>query len=100
MFGSAGQPDGGAMALSSSQRPMRVLGIDPRLTRCGRGGVAGTPGRTLTMVEVGVARTPADDEISQRLLALEREFEAWMTTHQPGAVAGVRGFSQRTMQTE
>jgi len=87
------------MALSSSQRPMRVLGIDPGLTRCGLGVVDGTPGRTLTMVEVGVARTPADDEISQRLLALEREFEAWMTTHQPDAVAVERVFSQRNVQT-
>ncbi|HEX3751709.1 MAG TPA: crossover junction endodeoxyribonuclease RuvC [Streptosporangiaceae bacterium] len=78
---------------------MRVLGIDPGLTRCGLGVVDGTPGRALTMVEVGVARTPADDEISQRLLALEREFEAWMTTHQPDAVAVERVFSQRNVQT-
>ena len=87
------------MALNASQRPMRVLGIDPGLTRCGLGVVDGTPGRTLTMVEVGVARTPADDEISQRLLALEQEFEAWMTTHQPDAVAVERVFSQRNVQT-
>jgi crossover junction endodeoxyribonuclease RuvC len=78
---------------------MRVLGIDPGLTRCGLGVVDGTPGRALTMVEVGVARTPADDEISQRLLALEQEFEAWMTTHQPDAVAVERVFSQRNVQT-
>jgi crossover junction endodeoxyribonuclease RuvC len=51
------------------------------------------------MVEVGVARTPADDEISQRLLALEQQFEAWMTTHQPDAVAVERVFSQRNVQT-
>src|ERR1700684_328033 len=100
MFGrSVCPPDGGAMVLSYSQRPMRVLGIDPGLTRCGLGVVDGTPGRTLTMVEVGVARTPADDEISQRLLALEEMVEAWMTTHQPDAVAGERVFSQRNVQT-
>jgi crossover junction endodeoxyribonuclease RuvC len=87
------------MALSYSQRPMRVLGIDPGLTRCGLGVVDGTPGRKLTMVEVGVARTPADDEISQRLLALEEMFEAWMTAHQPDAVAVERVFSQRNVQT-
>ncbi len=87
------------MALSYSQRPMRVLGIDPGLTRCGLGVVDGTPGRALTMVEVGVVRTPADDEISQRLLALEEMFEAWMTTHQPDAVAVERVFSQRNVQT-
>ncbi len=87
------------MALSASQRPMRVLGIDPGLTRCGLGVVDGTPGRALTMVAVGVARTPADDEISQRLLALEQQFEAWLTEHQPDAVAVERVFSQRNVQT-
>jgi crossover junction endodeoxyribonuclease RuvC len=92
------------MALSSTrspaaQRPMRVLGIDPGLTRCGLGVVDGTPGRALAMVDVGVARTPADDEISQRLLALEQQFEAWMTEHQPDAVAVERVFSQRNVQT-
>ena len=87
------------MALSSAQRPMRVLGIDPGLTRCGLGVVDGTPGRALTLVDVGVARTPADDEVSQRLLALEEKFEAWMTEHQPDAVAVERVFSQRNVQT-
>jgi crossover junction endodeoxyribonuclease RuvC len=87
------------MALSASQRPMRVLGIDPGLTRCGLGVVDGTPGRALTMVGVGVARTPANDEISQRLLALEQQFEAWLTEHQPDAVAVERVFSQRNVQT-
>ena len=87
------------MALSSSQRPMRVFGVDPGLTRCGLGVVDGTPGRALTLVAVGVARTPADDDISQRLLALEQQFEAWLTEHQPDAVAVERVFSQRNVQT-
>ena len=78
---------------------VRILGIDPGLTRCGLGVVDGTPGRTLTMVEVGVARTPAEDEISQRLLALEEIFEAWMTAHQPDAVAVERVFSQLNVRT-
>src|ERR1700761_2912231 len=87
------------MALSSSQRPMRVFGVDPGLTRCGLGVVDGTPGRALTLVAVGVARTPADDDISQRLLALEQQFEAWLTEHQPDAVAVERGFSQHNVRT-
>ena len=87
------------MALSSSQRPMRVFGIDPGLTRCGLGVVDGTPGRALTLVSVGVARTPADDEISRRLLALEEQFEAWLTEHQPDAVAVERVFSQHNVRT-
>ena len=50
---------------------MRVLGVDPGLTRCGLGVVEGALGRPLRMVAVGVVRTPADAPTSaQRLLAL------------------------------
>ena len=39
---------------------MRVLGVDPGLTRCGVGVVEGSIGRPLTMVDVGVVRTTTD----------------------------------------
>ena len=39
---------------------MRVLGVDPGLTRCGVGVVDGSIGRPLTLVDVGVVRTTAD----------------------------------------
>ena len=48
---------------------VRVLGVDPGLTRCGVGVVDGVAGRPLTMVGVGVVRTPADAEIGHRLVA-------------------------------
>ena len=35
---------------------MRVLGIDPGLTRCGMGVVDGSVGRPLTLVDVNVLR--------------------------------------------
>ena len=87
------------MALTHSQRPVRVLGIDPGLTRCGLGVVDGAPGRALSLVQVGVARTPAGDDIGARLLALEEHFEAWLTKHQPDAVAVERVFSQHNVRT-
>jgi crossover junction endodeoxyribonuclease RuvC len=87
------------MALSFAQRPLRVLGVDPGLTRCGLGVVEGAPGRALSLVEVGVARTPAEDDVAARLLALEEQFEAWLTAHRPDAVAVERVFSQRNVQT-
>ena len=37
---------------------MRVLGVDPGLTRCGLGVVEGGPGRQLRMVAVGVRPHP------------------------------------------
>jgi crossover junction endodeoxyribonuclease RuvC len=87
------------MALSFAQRSVRVLGVDPGLTRCGLGVVDGAPGRALSLVEVGVARTPPGDDVSLRLLALEEQFEAWLTAHQPDAVAVERVFSQNNVRT-
>src|SRR5437763_220491 len=49
---------------------MRVLGVDPGLTRCGLGVVSGEPGRRLSAVAFGVIRTPADDPVAERLLAI------------------------------
>ena len=50
---------------------MRVLGIDPGLTRWGLGVVEGTVGRPLTLVDVNVVRTSADLPIAQRLVTIE-----------------------------
>ena len=56
---------------------MRVLGIDPGLTRCGIGVVDGAPGRPLALVHVEVVRTSPEHDIATRLLTLERAIEAW-----------------------
>jgi crossover junction endodeoxyribonuclease RuvC len=87
------------MAQAHAERPRRVLGVDPGLTRCGLGVIEGAPGRALSLIEVGVARTPADDDVGLRLLALEEQFEAWLTAHRPDAVAVERVFSQRNVRT-
>ncbi|MGR3933181.1 crossover junction endodeoxyribonuclease RuvC [Streptomyces sp. BRA346] len=78
---------------------MRVLGVDPGLTRCGIGVVDGVAGRPLRMVGVGVIRTPADAGIGDRLVLVERGIEEWLDTHQPECVAVERVFSQHNVQT-
>ncbi|MYV41559.1 crossover junction endodeoxyribonuclease RuvC [Streptomyces sp. SID1328] len=78
---------------------MRVLGVDPGLTRCGVGVVDGVAGRPLTMVGVGVVRTPPDAELSHRLLAVEQGLEQWLDEHQPEFVAVERVFSQHNVST-
>jgi crossover junction endodeoxyribonuclease RuvC len=78
---------------------VRVLGVDPGLTRCGLGVIDGEPGRTLTLVATGVASTGAGDEIGTRLLALEEQIEHWLTEHRPDAVAVERVFSQHNVRT-
>jgi len=75
-----------------------VLGVDPGLTRCGLGVVEGRPGRA-ELVEVGVVRTPATDDLGARLVALECAFEAWLDRHEPDAVAVERVFAQANVRT-
>lgn len=78
---------------------MRVLGVDPGLTRCGVGVVEGVAGRPLTMLGVGVVRTPADAELGDRLVAVERGIEAWLDEYSPGCVAVERVFAQHNVRT-
>lgn len=78
---------------------MRVLGVDPGLTRCGVGVVDGVPGRTPSLVEAGVIRTPADAELPLRLLAIEAGLEEWIARHKPDVIAVERVFSQHNTMT-
>ncbi|WP_326691945.1 MULTISPECIES: crossover junction endodeoxyribonuclease RuvC [unclassified Streptomyces] len=78
---------------------MRVLGVDPGLTRCGIGVVDGVAGRQLSMTAVGVIRTPAEAETAERLVLVERGMEEWLDAHHPEAVAVERVFSQHNVRT-
>ncbi len=78
---------------------MRVLGIDPGLTRCGVGVVEGSVGRPLSLVGVGVVRTAPDLPVAQRLCEIERGLESWIDLHRPDAVAVERVFSQHNVRT-
>ena len=71
---------------------MRVLGVDPGLTRCGLGVVDGRPGRA-TMVALGVVRTPRDAEPGERLLYLEERLTVWVERFEPDRVAIERVFA-------
>jgi crossover junction endodeoxyribonuclease RuvC len=78
---------------------MRVLGIDPGLTRCGMGVVEGQIGRPLRLVDVNVIRTSSDEHVSQRLMHLERGIEAWLDEHRPDSVAIERVFARSDSST-
>ncbi|MEU0470754.1 crossover junction endodeoxyribonuclease RuvC, partial [Amycolatopsis sp. NPDC006131] len=78
---------------------MRVLGVDPGLTRCGLGVVDGGTGRTVSCVAVDVVRTPVDDTLERRLLAVSDAVEHWLDIYRPEAVAVERVFSQHNVRT-
>jgi crossover junction endodeoxyribonuclease RuvC len=78
---------------------VRVLGVDPGMTRCGIGVVDGVPGRALTLVHVEVVRTPPNGEIGSRLLAQADAISAAIARFRPDAVAVERVFSQQNVRT-
>jgi crossover junction endodeoxyribonuclease RuvC len=78
---------------------MRVLGIDPGLTRCGVGVVEGEVGRPLRLVDVGVIRTSSTVPVPDRLVSIERGLDAWIEEHRPDAVAVERVFARSDVST-
>jgi crossover junction endodeoxyribonuclease RuvC len=78
---------------------VRVLGVDPGLTRCGVGVVEGLPGRTCKLVAVDVVRTDPEANLAARLLALDDALAAMVALYQPDTVAVERVFSQHNVRT-
>ena len=78
---------------------MRVLGIDPGLTRCGIGIVDSTGPQKLEMVGVGVIQTDPDAPLELRLFELEKEILIWIKKFKPDVIAVERVFSQLNVRT-
>lgn len=76
---------------------MRVLGVDPGLTRCGVGIVDGTVGRPPTLVAVGVVRTDASLDVASRLAEIAVGLGEWFDAYAPEAVAIERVFAQHNL---
>lgn len=78
---------------------MRVLGVDPGLTRCGIGVVQGSAGRPLSLVHVEVVRTPAEDPVAARLLGIADALSAAVSAFRPDVVVVERVFAQHNVRT-
>ncbi len=78
---------------------LRVLGVDPGLTRCGVGIVDIEPTRRATLVAVTVIETPAGLALERRLLAIGDAIAALLDEHRPDAVALERVFAQHNVST-
>lgn len=78
---------------------LRVMGIDPGLTRCGLSVVQAGRGRQILPVAVGVVRTPSSAELSERLLRISRAVGDWMDEYRPDMVAMERIFERGNVST-
>ncbi|WP_210726518.1 crossover junction endodeoxyribonuclease RuvC [Corynebacterium endometrii] len=78
---------------------LRVMGIDPGLTRCGLSVVQAGRGRAVLPISVGVVRTPAHSELTERLLRLSVAVREWMDDYKPDVVAIERVFERGEVST-
>jgi crossover junction endodeoxyribonuclease RuvC len=78
---------------------VRVLGIDPGLTRCGVGVVDVEANRTARLVDVVVLRSPAELDTPRRLARIADGIEAILEEHRPHAVALERVFARSDVST-
>jgi crossover junction endodeoxyribonuclease RuvC len=78
---------------------MRVLGVDPGLTRCGIGIVEGAIGSPISLVGVGVILTSSEAPLDQRLLYLDQQLSEWINLWKPDVIAVERVFSQHNVRT-
>ncbi|ALV45554.1 Holliday junction endonuclease RuvC [Arthrobacter alpinus] len=78
---------------------MRVLGVDPGLTRCGLGVVDVAPNRTATLVGVGVVGSSHELTLDARLLVIAEAIDQWLDAFKPEVLAIERVFAQTNLST-
>lgn len=78
---------------------MRVLGVDPGLTRCGVGVIEGEIGSPISLVAVGLIQTSSLLPLEQRLMQLEEQLQQWINEYRPDVIAVERVFSQLNVRT-
>lgn len=78
---------------------MRVMGVDPGLTRCGMALIQTRPGRGVDALDVDVVRTSSDEQLEHRLKALHEAATEWITVHAPDVVAIERVFARNDVST-
>ncbi len=76
---------------------MRVLGVDPGLTRCGLGVVERRGGHDVHLVHVAVLRTSPETPLAERLLQVARGIDEAIAAHAPDAVAVEQVFAQHNI---
>lgn len=78
---------------------MRILGVDPGLTRCGLAVVDAGSRRQVRLLHVETARSDADAPTPERIAVLANAIEALISTYRPDSLALERVFAQHNVRT-
>jgi len=84
---------------SSKTSQVRILAVDPGLTRCGVGVIETGAGRRVTFVDVFVIQTSPVMPLTERLHTIHEELRGALATHVPHLVAVERVFAQHNVRT-
>jgi crossover junction endodeoxyribonuclease RuvC len=78
---------------------VRILGVDPGLTRCGLGTIDAEAGRRVTLVDMRVVRSAAEMAPHKRLLVIADGIDAVIREFHPDVVAVERVFAQENVRS-
>jgi crossover junction endodeoxyribonuclease RuvC len=78
---------------------LRILGVDPGLTRCGVGIIDARADRSVSLVSVSVIQTPKDMPVPERLLLIREGLVRLIDEFAPERIAVERVFSQLNVRT-
>jgi len=78
---------------------VRILGVDPGLTRCGLGAIEASPSRAVALLSVSVVSSDASLPVPLRLAVIADAVEFALDEVRPAAVALERVFSQHNVRT-
>lgn len=78
---------------------LRVLGVDPGLTRCGIGLVESTRSRQVSLIEVDTYRSDSELELSARIGSIAGELESLIKRSKPDVIALERVFAQQNLKS-
>ncbi|WP_182353547.1 crossover junction endodeoxyribonuclease RuvC [Flaviflexus huanghaiensis] len=78
---------------------MRILGIDPGLTRCGMGVIDAAGARRVAYVDVTVARSTAETAPHKRLEIIADEIDRMIALHHPDVIAVERMFAEDNVRS-
>jgi len=79
--------------------PLRVMGVDPGLTRCGVGVVDVASDRSARLVHVSVVRSAPELPIAERLHIIAQGLRAAVREFGPAVIAVERVFAQQNRST-
>lgn len=88
-----------ASTAGTSRVAQRIIGVDPGLTRCGFAVVEMQPNRTGTSLHVEVKGTSSDQDLAERILAIQRAAEELLDRFAPDVLAIERVFSSNNAPT-